>query len=305
MVSKRLEGAMDPQPKTYVYKTVENCEIRVDVHCPSPGPDLPATIVYIHGGALIHGSRKDVHPKQLEVYLKAGYAVVSIDYRLAPETKLTMIIKDLQDAFRWVEERGVDLRLDSDRIAVIGHSAGGYLTLMAGFCVLPRPKALVSFYGYGDIVGDWYSKPDPFYCGMPAVSEEESGVFVHGPMISEPYEGRGKERFYLYCRQHGLWPQQVSGHDPAAEPSLFQSYCPVQNLSTGYPPTLLLHGDKDTDVPYPQSVMMAKELTRVGIENRLVTIADAPHGFDGQMDDPQVTAAFQVVLQFLEEHLAA
>ena len=52
------------------------------------------------------------------------------------------------------------------------HSAGGYLTLMAGFCLKPRPQALVAFYGYGDIAGPWYSRPDPFYSRQPAVSKD-------------------------------------------------------------------------------------------------------------------------------------
>lgn len=140
---------------------------------------------------------------------------------------------------------------------------------------------------------------------MPAVSEEDSGILVDGPVISEPYAGRGKDQFYLYLRQHGLWPQEVSGRDPVTEPSFFQPYCPVRNVSSDYPPTLLLHGDKDTDVPYQQSVTMAEELTRVGVENRLITIADGPHGFDQQMDAPQVKSAFEIVARFLETHLAA
>ena len=54
---------------------------------------------------------------------------------------------------------------------MIGHSAGGYLTLASGFLFRPRPRAPVSFYGYGDIAGAWYSRPDPFYSKQPAVSK--------------------------------------------------------------------------------------------------------------------------------------
>jgi acetyl esterase/lipase len=82
---------------------------------------------------------------------------------MAPETRLPAIIQDVQDAYRWVREKGPDLsHIDPSRIAVKGGSAGGYLTLMTGFCVEPRPKALVPLYGYGDIAGPWYSRPDPF-----------------------------------------------------------------------------------------------------------------------------------------------
>jgi acetyl esterase/lipase len=89
---------------------------------------------------------------------------VSFDYRLAPEVKLPAIIKDVRDAFRWLRERGPGLfHADPDRLVVTGGSAGGYLTLMTGFCVQPRPRALVAYWGYGDVDGDWYTKPSEHY----------------------------------------------------------------------------------------------------------------------------------------------
>ena len=45
---------------------------------------------------------------------------------------------------------------------------------MTGFRVEPRPKALVSYWGYGDVAGAWYSRPDPFYRSQPLVSEKEA-----------------------------------------------------------------------------------------------------------------------------------
>ena len=289
---------------TYIYKTVGHCQIKADVYRPADSTSPVPTLVWIHGGCLMYGSRKGINPAQLDLYLDAGYAVVSIDYRLAPETKLPYIIDDLRDAFRWVRREGPQLfNADPDRLATVGHSAGGYLTLMSGCCVDPPPCALVSFYGYGDIVADWYAKPDPFYCQQPAVSEEESGILVPGRIISEAYEGRTKDSCYLYCRQNGLWPYAVSDVDPEADPDFFAPYCPVRNVSAAYPPTLLLHGTEDTDVPYSQSVQMADELERQQTEHRLITIQDGGHGFDGKMEDTQVKEAFTAVLEFLNRHL--
>jgi acetyl esterase/lipase len=293
-------------PETHTYMMVGDCRIQADVFLPDAPCSRVPLLVYVHGGCLMYGSRKNINPRQLELYLGAGYAVISIDYRLAPETKLPGIIEDLEDAFRWVHEEAPRfLPIDTNRVAVIGHSAGGYLTLMAGCRVRPRPKALVSFYGYGDLVGDWYSKPDPFYCRQPAVSDEASGRAINGPTISEPYEGRGKDQFYLYCRQRGLWPREVGGRDPEEHPGFFTPYCPVWNIDDAYPPTLLLHGDQDTDVPYEQSVLMAEELAARGIENDLITMAGQGHCFDGDMDAPAVKDAFATVLAFLEKHLGA
>ena len=140
-------------------------------------------------------------------------------------------MEDVQDAWRWVREKGPDLfRIDPERIGVSGGSAGGYLTLMTGFGVKPRPRALVSLYGYGDIVGPWYSRPDPFYSRQPAVSKEEAYQAVGGPAISEVSSPNNRSRFYLYCRQQGLWPKEVGGFDPEREPRAFDRYCPIRNV---------------------------------------------------------------------------
>src|SRR5260370_27241868 len=101
---------------------------------------------------------------------------------------------------------------------VMGGSAGGYLTLSAGFRVEPRPKALVSFWGYGDIAGQWYSRPDPFYSKQPAVPKEEAYGSVRGQGIAESTGKNNRHRVYLYCRQNGLPPQQVPGPDPDNDP---------------------------------------------------------------------------------------
>lgn len=290
--------------QTYLYKTAGACEIYADVYPANRNSPHPV-LVWIHGGALISGNREGIAAEHLERYIGAGYTVVSIDYRLAPETKLPEILADLQDAFRWLRQERERFAIDPERTAVVGHSAGGYLTLMAGCCIAPRPKALVSFYGYGDIVGDWYSRPDPFYCQQPAVPREEAYAAVGGPPISGVSwgEGAGRGRFYLYCRQQGLWPQEVGGHDPAAEPDAFTPFCPVRQVTPDYPPTLLLHGDEDTDVPYTQSVLMAEALSRAGVEHELITLPGKGHGFDRQRDDPAVRAAQDRVLAFLHRHL--
>jgi len=292
---------MTPKPETFVYKTVGSCEIHADLLRPEVKTKTVRTIVYIHGGALIMGKRSGMSMAQVSRYLKAGFYIVSIDYRLAPETRLPAIIEDVSDAFRWVRDKGREIfGVDPENIAVAGSSAGGYLTLMTGICVKPRPRALVSFYGYGDIVGDWYAKPDPFYCKEPAVSREAALLSVGKEPVTQGDDGR--DRFYLYCRQQGLWPKEVAGWDPVTERAKFTPYCPLQNVSSAYPPTILLHGDKDTDVPYEQSAMMASALSRAGVENSLITIEGGGHGFDYE-DNVDTRAAMDAVMAFLREQM--
>src|SRR5215831_8012036 len=85
---------------TYTYKTATGCSIQADVYRPKDRLIRPV-VLWIHGGALIFGRRDNIRPRHLERYLEAGFAVVSIDYRLAPETKLIDILQDVRDAYSW------------------------------------------------------------------------------------------------------------------------------------------------------------------------------------------------------------
>ena len=76
----------------------------------------------------------------------------------------------------------------------------------------------------------------------------------------------------------------------------------MRNVTEDYPPTLLLHGNRDTDVPYQQSILMAEEFSRHKVEHELITMEDRGHGFDREMDDPMVKDAFTEVLAFLDKH---
>src|SRR5262249_16868049 len=255
--------ADDPLPlakTTHTYKAAGTVQIQADVYRPGDSRVRPV-VGWIHGGALIMGNRLSVPRDLLDLCRAEGYALVSIDYRLAPEVKVPEIIADLEDAFRWLREQGPkSLHIDPDRLAVTGGSAGGYLTLMAGVRVKPRPRALVAYWGYGDVDGDWYTKPSEHYRKQPLVNKDDAMRSVGGPEITGSEAGidmRGRSRFYLYLRQNGFWTREVTGFDPATQRMKIDPYCPVRNVTPEFPPTLLIHGTEDTDVPYDLSAAMA------------------------------------------------
>ncbi|KOP71961.1 alpha/beta hydrolase [Cytobacillus solani] len=281
---------------TFIYKEVDGCKIKGDFY--SIEEKHAPLVVYIHGGGLIFGTRTDMKEEQINLYLQAGYHVCTIDYRLAPESKLPAIKEDIEDVLIWLKDRGVNqFNFDPERIAVIGSSAGGYLALLSGTFQV-RPKAIVSFYGYGDIAGDWYRKPSPYFSKMTTVPE----VLVQQLIQKQPIsEGPIERRFaiYLYCRQQGQWVDYLTNKNEET----LDPFCPLKKIDENYPPTLLLHGDADEDVPYEQSVSMSEALNKAGITNKFITIKNGKHSFDEDMGDPVVAEAFEEVLRFLKERL--
>jgi len=170
-------------------------------------------------------------------------------------------------------------------MVIVGGSAGGYLTLTMGARLKEKPKALVAYWGYGDVDGDWYTKPSEFYRKQsPLVEKAEAFRGVGGKAITGSEDGvnmPARSRFYLYLRQNGLWTKEVTGFEPATQKAKLDPYCPVRNVTPGYPPTMLVHGTEDTDVPYQLSADMAKELARHKVPHELVTVPGAGHGLSG------------------------
>lgn len=289
---------------TFTYKRAGDLSIEADVYRDVNWRER-AAVVWIHGGALINGHRETVPGWLLDTCRESGFPLVSVDYRLAPETKLPEIVQDIEDVVRWLRERRSQPFLTCpERIAVIGESAGGYLALTAGFRVHPHPSAVVSLWGYGDLIGPWYSQPSPHPCHhQVTLSPQEAYRQVSGPPIADGRRRNGDgEAFYQFCRQQGLWPEAVSGWDLQREADKFEQLMPVANVTAHYPPTLLIHGERDTDVPHHQSVLMATELAQHEVEHRLVSIAGAEHGLAG-VERRAIDGAFQEAATFLRRHL--
>ena len=196
---------------TFTYKKVGDLEIKLDAHRLADNKIRPLT-VWIHGGALINGGRSGIGPGQQLV--QAGYVVVSIDYRLAPETKLPAIISDVEDAFKWIRKNGREkFQADTSKIAVLGGSAGGHLTFTTGFRVKPPPTVLVAYWGYGDLIGPWLSQPSPHKRHQSrTLTPAKMKAVEAGPAVANSRDRKGNGgAYYQTCRKLGIWPEKVSG----------------------------------------------------------------------------------------------
>ena len=292
--------------KTYTYKVVDDCQIKADVYR-ADDTEVRPVVVWLHGGALILGSRHGVPGGIVGLCRKEGFVLVSIDYRLAPEVKLPRIIEDIQDAFRWIRQKGPALfHADPDRIVVTGGSAGGYLTMMTGICVRPVPSALVAYWGYGSFDGEWYSGPSPYHGDAASLMPRDQRLKAIGGKVltgTDATTQKPRGDHYRWLRQTGRWVEEISGFDPATEQRKLDPYCPVRNITPEYPPILMIHGTEDRDVPYEQSADMAKELARHNVAHELITIPGGGHGLGGG-DKELIGKAHARALAFVKEHLS-
>src|SRR5688572_7955089 len=107
----------------------------------TPAQSNGATIVWLHGGALIVGSPAEHLRHGVHRYVDAGYTVWCLDYPLVPSATVEDIVAYTVAACSRV----------ASPFAVVGHSAGGYLALTAAAELERKPDAVVSFYGFGSL----------------------------------------------------------------------------------------------------------------------------------------------------------
>jgi acetyl esterase/lipase len=210
-----------------------------DIYYPAwEGAPAPV-VVFIHGGSWMLGSRTNVTSAEplLSTLRGRGYAVVSVDYRLAPAYRWPAMLDDSRCALEHLRATAPQLGLDASRIALVGYSAGAQLALLLALDSpgSPRPAAVVELAGPVDL-----DQPD----------------YVRGQV-----EMIGREVFGVT--------------DPAAP--LLREASPLAHVRGGDPPVLILHGTDDEAVPFAQSVELAAAMRRVGDTVALVPVSGADH----------------------------
>lgn len=109
-------------------------DIAIAIYQP-PAPAPRPGLLWLHGGGYIVGSQRD-DARCVEIAETVGCAIVSVDYRLAPESTYKGSIADSFAALNWMVDNAADLGIDADRVAVGGGSAGGGLS--AGLALYNR-----------------------------------------------------------------------------------------------------------------------------------------------------------------------
>jgi acetyl esterase len=146
---ERLAGSLaGKRPRLH---STQDIEIPVDsgviparLYKPVDAPSLPV-LVYYHGGGYIRGSLDSHDGLCARLAKYGGFAVLSVEYRLAPEHKFPVAVEDALTAFDWAVTQGAEHGLDSLKVAVGGDSSGGCLAAAVAQMTKARGKAMPVF----------------------------------------------------------------------------------------------------------------------------------------------------------------
>jgi len=246
-----------------------------DLYLPgiSNGKPLPF-IVWIHGGAWIMGIKDWDNVKYL---VSHGYALASIDYRIAPRDQFPAQIQDCNTALNFIIAHAADYGLNPKELIIGGASAGGHLALLLGlarseksFGANPsiRPLAILDFFGYTDLN---HAMDD-----LQAIHAEKGIKLFQdvGPKLLGAPVDQSADKLSLAS--------------------------PIRYLNVNSSPTLILDGSKDDLVPAIQGQHLHQAMDALGLKNQFILVPGAGH--DGPLfSTPEIQAQ---VVSFLAGVLA-
>lgn len=234
------------------YKSAGGKSLQLDIYRSRRLTEPAPLLVFIHGGGWKNGERSDYLPYLIPFAMK-GYVTATVSYRLLADSIYPACIEDITDAVRWFCSNGGNYGYDPGRIALIGGSAGGHLSTLAG---------------YG------WKKSGQYPClpqGRDTVNEcrVKAVVDIYGPV----------DLTTDYARSHPLVTALI-GHSYEEAPDLYSNASPVTYLDRNDPPTLILHGTSDSLVPVSQSDDLKKSLDSLGIPCTYYRLPLWPHSMD-------------------------
>lgn len=146
--------------KDIVYDTVNGSPLKLDIYRPNLSITTAPVLFYIHGGCFNAGSKNDI-PESTKLMADSGFVVVSIGYRLSKVAKYPAALNDVQTAVRYIRKNYLTYRINPNRMASFGLSAGGYLAAALGVRPLPdRNGRYDQFSERVQRVADWYGRTD-------------------------------------------------------------------------------------------------------------------------------------------------
>lgn len=277
-------GGSTPTPD---YKDIEFAQVSgqtksltLDIYLPKGLQTAAPVVVYIHPGGWSSGKKEDV-AKYVSNLTNAGFAVVSINYRLSGDTVFPAQIHDCKGAIRWLRANGSRYKLETTNIGVYGHSAGAHLAALLG--TTSNRKTATSGAVTLDLEGSVGGNTQ-FSNTVQAVAD-----FFGPSNLVEFYK----------VQTEGSGSNLVGCTIPTCTDKAILA-SPTTYISRASPPTLIMHGTADEIVPYSQSVLLDSLLRAAGATVTFTTVQGANHGFDAAWLKVEIQTA---VVNFFSQYL--
>ena len=222
--------------------------IAVRVYRPAKNETLPV-LVFFHGGGFVI-CNLDTHDRQCRALANAsGCAVISVDYRLAPEHKYPAAVEDTYAATRYIAEHAAEFGVDPDRMAVGGDSAGGNLATVVALLSRDRGGPRLKFQLLIYPVVDFYDE---------------------SPSMQQYAEGHFLTRAGMDWFTESYLPSREAGLEPSASP------LNAKDLR-GLPPAMIITGE--CDPLRDQGEAYARKLQAAGVPVELKRYEGMIHPF--------------------------
>ncbi len=237
--------------KDVVYATVDGKPLALDLYMPT-GNKAPSLVVWVHGGAWYLYDKKQ-YPKAL---VDNGFALASLDFRQSTDARFPAQVYDIKAGIRFLRAKAREYGYRTDRIAIAGASSGGHLAALVGVTNGEKEfegtegeylnessnvQAILDYFGASDLT-TILAQSTPF------------GLNVRKPALDK-----------------------LLGGQPDAVPELAKLASPVFFVDRADPPLLLLHGDRDPQMPINQAHELQGAYEKLGLDVHFHVVHGAGH----------------------------
>jgi acetyl esterase/lipase len=265
-----VQSNQSQQLKDVPYTDNANSKAQMlDLYLPANVDRTVPVVVFIHGGGWYEGDKSECPALPM---VHKGYAVASINYRLTGQARFPAQIFDCKAAIRWLRAHANQYHLDPNKIAVWGESAGGQLAALLG--TSGGVRELEGNLGSNDqdsrvqAVVDWFGPANFLAAGNKDALSAEAVQALIG----------------------------LLGALPDKAPTLAKAASPITYVNKNAPQFLIMHGDKDQQVPLAQSQELDAALKKAGVASQLIIVNGAGH-------DEFQSKENEVVYDFFQRHL--
>jgi acetyl esterase/lipase len=262
----------------------DGADTTMDVFTPASADGPLPTIIWIHGGAWISGSKENVDP-YMRILAAEGYTTIAVNYTLGPEGFYPKAVHQINDALGYIDEHAAELNVDTTQFVLAGDSAGGQLA--------SQMATLITSTDYAEIMDI-----------TPSLTADQVVATVLNCGVYDLAALAELDGIVGWGLKSSMWA--YSGTRTWAEDSSGATMSTLNWVTADFPTTYISGGNGD-GLTWLQSIPMADRLTELGVD--VTTLfwpaphePQLPHEYQFHLDMPDAQTALQATIDFLNTH---